>query len=137
MVGTGATLWYRYHLQVLPRKWQISPFSPIFLQYNSSNSSHIKKSTMESTQNNSKGGLESMKPLFLKLGLFPQNKNHKKMKFWFCCLTLVSLNLLFHVALSLRSKKWETISPKSLILANPSFSLTLCSHSLPKRVWSK
>ena len=42
------------------------------------------------------------------------------MKLGFFFLTLISLNLLFHVAWSLRSKKWETIPPKSLMLANPS-----------------
>ena len=35
------------------------------------------KPTMESTKNNSKRGLESIKPLFLNLRLFPQNQNHK------------------------------------------------------------
>ena len=82
--GTGTTCplhhEYRYHFLV---SVPIHNFAQktldfcLFIHFSSTNllqSIPYKKSTMESTQNNSKSGLESMKTSFLKLGLFPQIK---------------------------------------------------------------
>ena len=115
--------WYRYHLptaswvpvplfgtgttyEFLPiKRW----FFFIFIHFSSTNllqSIPYRKSTMESTQNNFKGGLESMKTLFSQVRPFSQIENHKKMSLGFDFLTLASSNLLFQVVRSLRSKKW-------------------------------
>ena len=55
--GTGTTLWYRYHLRVFAHKCWIFV---IFTHFSSTNLLQFvpyQKSTMESTQNNSKCGL--------------------------------------------------------------------------------
>ena len=75
---------YRYHFLVpVP----IRDFSQktldfcIFIHFSSTNllqSIPYQKSTMESTQNNSKGGLESMKTLFSQVrAFFPNGKSQK------------------------------------------------------------
>ena len=56
-----------------------------------------QKSTMESTQNNSKGGLESMKTLFFQVRAFSPNRKSQNMRLGFDFLTLASSNLLFQV----------------------------------------
>ena len=75
---------YRYHFLV---PVSICDFAPkmsgfgIFTHFSSINLLQFipyKKSTMESTQNNSKGGLESMKTLFSQVRAFSQIENHKK-----------------------------------------------------------
>ena len=138
-MGTGTTLsgtittcilhnGYRYHSLVpvpLAGSAQkmvdftiLTHFSSInFLQF-----IPYQKSTMESTQNNSKSGLESMKTSFLKLGLFLKIKITKdEVRVWFSYLESLQTStskLLDHKG----ARKWEKIPPKSLLLANPSFS---------------
>ena len=96
--GTGTTCplhhGYRYHLRVFAQK--TLDFC-IFIKFSSTNlhqSIPYRKSTMESTQNNSKGGLESMKTIFSQVRAFSQIENHKKMRLGFDFLTLASSNLL-------------------------------------------
>ena len=88
LIGTGATCLlhhgYRYHFLVpVP----IRDFAQktldicIFIHVSSTNhlqSTPYKKSTMESTQNNSKGGLESMKTLFSQVRAFSPNQKSRK-----------------------------------------------------------
>ena len=53
----------------------------IFTHFSSTNLLQFipyQKSTMESTQNNSKGGLESMKTLFSQVRAFSPNQEHKR-----------------------------------------------------------
>ena len=83
--GTGTTFplhhGYRYHFLVpVPIHdfaQKMSGFG-IFTHFSLINLLQFipyQKSTMESTQNNSKGGLESMKTLFSQVRAFPQNPN--------------------------------------------------------------
>ena len=100
---------YQYHSLVPVPLTSFCPENVGFLHFSSTNllqSIPYRKSTMESTQNNSKDGLESMKTLFSQVRDFSQIENHKKMRLGFDFLTLASSNLLFQVVRSLRSKKW-------------------------------
>ena len=136
-MGNGTNFWYRYHLVVLPRKWQISPFSSIFSSINLLQFIPYQKSTMESTQNNSKSGLSPIKPLFLKLGSFPKIKIIKdevRVLFPYLeSLPIFSSKLLDHKG----ARKWEETQPKlDLSLALALFSL-FSSFLLQKRDCSK
>ena len=132
IMRTSTTLWYRYHLRVFAHK--TLDFC-IFIHFSSTNllqSIPYRKSTMESTQNNSKGGLESMKTLFCQVRAFSQIENHKKMRLGFDFLTLASSNLLFQVVRSLMSKKWEQSQPKLDLLQTLALSPIFSFLSLPK-----
>ena len=59
----------------LPRNVRDFAFSHIFHPQLFSNSSHIKNPPWNLPKNNSKCGLDSIKSIFLKLGLFTQNPN--------------------------------------------------------------
>ena len=75
--GTGTTLWYRYHLRVFCPK--MLDFG-IFTHFSSTNLLQFvpyQNSTMESTQNNSKCGLKSIKIHFTQVRAFHQNPNQK------------------------------------------------------------
>ena len=73
---------YRYSLtctgtlyEFFPRNVQDFSFSHIFYPQLFSNSSHIKNPPWNLPKKNSKCGLDSIKSIFLKLGLFTQNPN--------------------------------------------------------------
>ena len=105
--GTGTTCplhhgyWYHFLVPVPMRDFaqKMLDFS-IFIHSSPTNLLQFvpyQKSTMESTQNNSKGGLESMKTPFSQVRAFSPNRKSQKMRLGFDFLTLASSNLLFQV----------------------------------------
>ena len=96
---------YRYTLRVFA---QNNAGFCIFTQFSSTNLLQFvpyQTSTMESTQNNFKCGLELIKTLFSQVRAFPQNPNQKNEVRVLIFLTLASSNLFLYVVWSLRSKK--------------------------------
>ena len=75
--GTSTTFWYRYHLRVFAQKCLIFGIFTHFASTNLLQFVPYQKSTMESTQNNSKYGLESIKIHFSQVRAFHPNPNKK------------------------------------------------------------
>ena len=125
--------WYRYPLRVFAQKMRDFAFFTHFSSTNLLQFVPYQKFAMESTQNNSKCGLESIKSIFLKLGLFTQiqiKKNEIRVLIYYLEPLQISSCMLLGL---LGARNGKQIQPKLNLLPNPSFSPFFSSFLPQKR----
>ena len=123
---------YRYPLRVFAQKMPDFAFFTHFSSTNLLQFVPYQKSTMESTQNNSKCGLESIKSIFLKLGLFTQiqiKKNEIRVLIYYLEPLQISSCMLFGL---LGARNVKQSQPTLDLLPNPSF-FPFFSSLLPQK----
>ena len=116
----------------LPKNVRDFAFSNIFHPQLFSNSSHIKNPPWNLPKNNTKCGLDSIKSISLKLGLFTQIQIKKKEVRVLIFLTLplqISSCMLLGL---LGARNGKQSQPRPLLLANPRFS-PLSPSFLPQK----